>query len=1084
MPKRTDIKSILIIGSGPIVIGQACEFDYSGVQACKVLRREGYRVILVNSNPATIMTDPQFADATYIEPLTPEAVEQILIKEKPDAILPTVGGQTGLNLAMKLHELGILEKYNVQLIGATPTAIALAEDRELFKQAMLEIGLGVPLGETVTTVERAVEVANKIDYPVLIRPSFTLGGSGGGIAYDEAQLREISERGLRASPVTQVLIEQSVIGWKEYELEVMRDKADNFVVVCTIENLDAMGVHTGDSITVAPAMTLTDRELQRLREMAKLIIRTVGVETGGSNIQFSVDPKTGTPFVIEMNPRVSRSSALASKATGFPIAKIAALLAVGYTLDEIPNDITKLTPASFEPSLDYVVVKVPRWAFEKFPGVNPVLGPQMKSVGEVMAIGGTFAEAFQKAMRGLEIGATGFVGSNQVKVVGDDDISIPTPRRIFRVCDEIRAGASIESICQRTGYDPWFVEQFVEIVEVERELSKYALSTLPYDLLFTAKEYGFSDPQIAGLLSDKPTAMQVRQARKNAKVVPVYRKIDTCAAEFAADTPYFYSTYSRQPGSDEANVTDRPKAMIIGGGPNRIGQGIEFDYCCVHACFALRDMNIETIMINCNPETVSTDYDTADRLYFEPLTLEDVLNIYDREAGADFGPAVRHVPALVQFGGQTPLNLANGLEGAGVPIWGTSPDAIDLAEERGRFGDLLRSLGVEQPPSGMASTLADARAIAHRIGFPVLVRPSYVLGGRAMAIAYDDESFERFIAEATVVSAGAPVLIDKYLEDAFEVDVDAIGDGERMVIAGIMEHVEEAGVHSGDSAMVLPPYKISAYHLEIIRDTTVRIGLALNVKGLMNVQYAIKDDVVYVIEVNPRSSRTVPFIAKATGYPLARIAAMVAAGKTLVELGFTEEPKVDGFFVKEAVLPFDKFPGAAIMLSPEMRSTGEVMGHASNFGLAFAKAEMGANQRIPTKGGALLTVNDNDKNAIVKIARDLAQLGFALYATKGTADMLQTAGIDVTTVNKISDGSPHTADLLAQGKVQLVISTPLGPQAYADGQALRAAAIRYGVMLVTTLTGAAATVAGIRELQQRTLTVRSLQDHYGIAKGR
>ncbi|MFZ9858357.1 MAG: carbamoyl-phosphate synthase large subunit [Roseiflexaceae bacterium] len=1084
MPKRTDIKSILIIGSGPIVIGQACEFDYSGVQACKVLRREGYRVILVNSNPATIMTDPQFADATYIEPLTPEAVEQILIKEKPDAILPTVGGQTGLNLAMKLHELGILEKHNVQLIGATPTAIALAEDRELFKQAMLDIGLGVPLGETVTTVERAVEVANKINYPVLIRPSFTLGGSGGGIAYDEAQLREISERGLRASPVTQVLIEQSVIGWKEYELEVMRDKADNFVVVCTIENLDAMGVHTGDSITVAPAMTLTDRELQRLREMAKLIIRTVGVETGGSNIQFSVDPKTGTPFVIEMNPRVSRSSALASKATGFPIAKIAALLAVGYTLDEIPNDITKLTPASFEPSLDYVVVKVPRWAFEKFPGVNPVLGPQMKSVGEVMAIGGTFAEAFQKAMRGLEIGATGFVGSNQVKVVGDDDISIPTPRRIFRVCDEIRAGASIESICQRTGYDPWFVEQFVEIVEIERELSKYALSTLPYEVLFTAKEYGFSDPQIAGLLSDKPTAMQVRQARKNARVVPVYRKIDTCAAEFAADTPYFYSTYSRQPGSDEANVTERPKAMIIGGGPNRIGQGIEFDYCCVHACFALRDMNIETIMINCNPETVSTDYDTADRLYFEPLTLEDVLNIYDREAGADFGPAIRHVPALVQFGGQTPLNLANGLEDAGVPIWGTSPDAIDLAEERGRFGDLLRSLSVEQPPSGMASTLEDARTIAHRIGFPVLVRPSYVLGGRAMAIAYDDESFERFIAEATVVSSGAPVLIDKYLEDAFEVDVDAIGDGERMVIAGIMEHVEEAGVHSGDSAMVLPPYKISAYHLEIIRDTTIRIGLALNVKGLMNVQYAIKDDVVYVIEVNPRSSRTVPFIAKATGYPLARIASMVAAGKTLAELDFVEEPKVDGFFVKEAVLPFDKFPGAAIMLSPEMRSTGEVMGHASNFGLAFAKAEMGANQRIPTKGGALLTVNDNDKNAIVKIARDLIQLGFVLYATKGTADMLLTAGIDVTVVNKISDGSPHTADLLAQGMVQLVVSTPLGPQAYADGQALRAAAIRYGVMLVTTLTGAAATVAGIRELQQRTLTVRSLQDHYGIAKGR
>ena len=1083
MPKRTDIKSILIIGSGPIVIGQACEFDYSGVQACKVLRREGYRVILVNSNPATIMTDPQFADATYIEPLTPEAVEQILIKEKPDAILPTVGGQTGLNLAMKLHELGILDKYNVQLIGATPKAIALAEDRELFKQAMLQIGLGVPLGETVTTVERAVEVGTSIGYPVLIRPSFTLGGSGGGIAYDETQLREISERGLRASPVTQVLIEQSVIGWKEYELEVMRDRADNFVVVCTIENLDAMGVHTGDSITVAPAMTLTDRELQRLREMAKMVIRTVGVETGGSNIQFSVDPKTGTPFVIEMNPRVSRSSALASKATGFPIAKIAALLAVGYTLDEIPNDITKLTPASFEPSLDYVVVKVPRWAFEKFPGVNPVLGPQMKSVGEVMAIGGTFAEAFQKAMRGLEIGATGFVGSNQVKVVGDDDISIPTPRRIFRVCDEIRAGASLESICQRTGYDPWFVEQFQIIVAIENELRTHALATLPDELLFTAKEYGFSDPQMAGLLSDKPTAMQVRAHRKHRKIVPVYRKIDTCAAEFAAATPYFYSTYSRQSGSDEADVTNRAKAMIIGGGPNRIGQGIEFDYCCVHACFALRDMGIETIMINCNPETVSTDYDTADRLYFEPLTLEDVLNIYDREAGADAGPAVRSVPALVQFGGQTPLNLARGLELAGVPIWGTSPDAIDLAEERGRFGDLLRSLSIEQPPSGMASTLAEARAIVQRIGYPVLVRPSYVLGGRAMAIAYDDESFERFIAEATVVSAGAPVLIDKYLEDAFEVDVDAIGDGERMVVAGIMEHVEEAGVHSGDSAMVLPPYKISAYHIDAIRDITMRIGVALKVKGMMNVQYAIKDEIVYVIEVNPRSSRTVPFIAKATGYPLARLAAQVAAGKTLHELEFVEEPKVDGFFVKEAVLPFDKFPGAAIMLSPEMRSTGEVMGHASNFGLAFAKAEMGANQRIPTKGGALLTVNDNDKNAIIRIGRDLIQLGFMLYATKGTADMLSGAGLAVHVVNKIADGSPHTADLLAQGKVQLVISTPLGQQAYSDGQALRTAAIRYGVMLVTTLTGAAATVAGIRELQRRSLTVRSLQDHYGMAKG-
>ena len=1101
MPKRTDIQSILIIGSGPILIGQACEFDYSGVQACKVLRREGYRVILVNSNPATIMTDPQFADATYIEPLTPEIVEKIIERERPDAILPTVGGQTGLNLAMKLAELGILAKYGVQLLGAQPEAIALAEDRELFKQAMLRVGLGVPLGETVTTIDGALAVAERIGYPALVRPSFTLGGSGGGIAYDPAGLAEIAERGLRASPVTQVLIEQSVLGWKEFELEVMRDKNDNFVVVCSIENLDPMGVHTGDSITVAPAMTLTDRELQRLREMAKIVMRTVGVETGGSNVQFAVSPHDGTPLVIEMNPRVSRSSALASKATGFPIAKIAALLAVGYTLDEIPNDITRVTPASFEPSLDYVVVKIPRWAFEKFPGVDPTLGPQMKSVGEVMAIGSTFTEAFQKALRGLETGCLGFgmrgSGSfDPAPAVDQHLLRAATPERIFVAADALRSGMDADAVAAATGYDVWFVDQMLQIIETEHKLLGHTVGELPPDLLRLAKEHGFGDAQLARILgSDEHT---VRARRKALGVTPVYRRIDTCAAEFEASTPYFYSSYA---SADESDVTDKPKVMILGGGPNRIGQGLEFDYCCVHACMALTALGYETIMVNCNPETVSTDYDTSDRLYFEPLTLEDVLNIWERESGRDtvtarqgdkvnalYSDVTRSsaagVPVLVQFGGQTPLKLARGLEAAGVPIWGTTPDAIDLAEDRGRFAALLASLDIAQPESGMASEPAEARAIAAQIGYPVLVRPSYVLGGRAMAIAYDDESLTRYLAEAARVSEGQPVLIDRYLEDAFEVDVDAVGDGERVVIGGIMEHVEEAGVHSGDSAMVMPPYKVSAYHLSIIRDETIRIGMALGVKGLMNVQYAIKDDEVYVLEVNPRSSRTVPFVAKATGVPLATIAAQVAAGRTLVELGLTREPPLDGFFVKEAVLPFDKFPGAAVFLSPEMRSTGEVMGHASSFGHAFAKAEMGANQRIPVSGSVLLTVNDYDKGAISRIGRDLAAMGFTLYATAGTADWLQNLGLTVERVNKVSEGPPSTADLLATGKVQLVISTPLGSRAYADGQALRAAAIRYGVMLVTTLTGAAATVQAIRALRRKDLRVRSLQEHHAQARVR
>ncbi len=1094
MPRRTDIHTILIIGSGPIVIGQACEFDYSGVQACKVLRREGFRVVLVNSNPATIMTDPQMADATYIEPLTPEIVEKIIEREKPDALLPTVGGQTGLNLAMKLAESGVLDRYGVQLIGASPRAIALAEDRELFKRAMINAGLRVPLGETVSTVDQALDVAARIGYPVLVRPSFTLGGSGGGVAYNEAQLREIADRGLRASPVTQVLIEQSVLGWKEYELEVMRDRADNFVVVCSIENLDPMGVHTGDSITIAPAMTLTDREYQRLREMAKIIIRTVGVETGGSNIQFAVNPRDGTPLVIEMNPRVSRSSALASKATGFPIAKIAALLAVGYTLDEIPNDITRVTPASFEPSLDYVVVKIPRWAFEKFPGVDPTLGPQMKSVGEVMAIGATFNEALQKAIRGLEIGAVGFgafagrrLNTQEQREPSDDDLRIPTAQRIFHVADALRAGWDIERIAALTGYDPWFVAQMRAIIDLEAALARHSLDTLPADLLREAKEHGFSDAQIALTLQPAtrdaaphyPTEMDVRARRKALGILPVYHRIDTCAAEFEAYTPYLYSTYAT---ADESAVTDRPKVIILGGGPNRIGQGIEFDYCCVHASFALRDLGYETIMINCNPETVSTDYDTSDRLYFEPLTLEDVLNVWENESGRRGDDEGTPVPMLVQFGGQTPLNLAKGLAVAGVPIWGTSQDSIDLAEDRGRFTELLRQLDIMQPESGMAADLQAARKVAQRIGYPVLVRPSYVLGGRAMAIAYDDEGLAQYIQEATRISAGQPVLIDRYLEDAFELDVDAVGDGERVVIGGIMEHVEEAGVHSGDSAMVMPPYKVSAYHLAIIRDETIRIGEALRVKGLMNIQFAIKDDEVYVLEVNPRASRTVPFVAKACGVPLARIAAQAAAGKKLSELGFTQEPPLNGFFVKEAVLPFDKFPGAAVFLSPEMRSTGEVMGHASTFGHAFAKAEMGANQRIPTSGGALLTVNDYDKGAIGRIARDLVKLGFTIYATRGTASWLHKLGLPAIVVNKVSEGSPHTVDLIASGKVGLVISTPLGSRAYADGQALRSAAIRYGVMLVTTLTGAAATISAIKALRQKELRVRSLQDHYRMTR--
>jgi len=1068
MPKRTDISTILIIGSGPIVIGQACEFDYSGVQACKVLRSEGYRVVLVNSNPATIMTDPEFADATYIEPLTTEIVEKIIAYEHPDALLSTVGGQTALNLTTKLAEEGILERYGVQVIGASLAAIQIAEDREAFKTAMEGAGLSVPQSITVDDPAEAVRFAGEIGYPVLIRPSFTLGGSGSGIAPDKQGLLEAAARGIRESPTGQVLVEESVLGWKEYELEVMRDGADNFVVVCSIENLDPMGVHTGDSITIAPAMTLTDRELQRLRDMARIVMSVVGVETGGSNVQFAVHPDDGRVMVIEMNPRVSRSSALASKATGFPIAKIAALLAVGYRLDEIPNDITRETPASFEPALDYVVVKIPRWHFEKFPGADTTLGTQMKSVGEVMAIGRTFREALQKAVRSLEIGAYGLRPSPAVVPLQPTGLERPTASRLFQAARSLDCGLSVAEVASETGYDPWFVGQIASILDMSADIASYSLEDLPISRLLSAKRAGFSDPEIARLCSSQQEvkALDVRHKRLELGIATSYYRVDTCAAEFEAHTPYLYSTYE---GYSEALPTNRRKVMILGSGPNRIGQGIEFDYCCVHACLALKELGYETIMVNCNPETVSTDYDTADRLYFEPLTLEDVLNIADVETPDGI---------IVQLGGQTPLNLAQGLQDAGWPIWGTSPEAIDLAEDRGRFGQILHELDIPQPESGTACSLETARSVAGSIGYPLLLRPSYVLGGRAMAIIYSDEELEEYLAEALSVSSGHAVLLDQYIEDAFEIDVDAVADGERVIIGGIMQHIEEAGIHSGDSACVLPPYKISLYHLNIIQEYTQKLGLALGVRGLMNVQYAIKDDVVYVLEVNPRASRTVPFVSKATGIPLAKIAARVMAGQSLAEIGLTEPPQVRGFFVKESVLPFHKFLNVDARLGPEMRSTGEVMGHASTFGEAFAKAEMAAGQPLPKSGTALFSVNDFDKGAILKIARDLSRMGFSLMATNGTAALLKKVGLDVATINKVSQGSPHVVDAIESGKIDLIINTPLGPRSISDGMRIRCAATLHRVPLLTTLSAAASAVMGIRALQQGELSVQSLQAHH------
>ena len=1064
MPKRTDIESIMIIGSGPIVIGQACEFDYSGVQACKALKAQGYRVVLVNSNPATIMTDPQFSDATYIEPLTVEICEKIIAQEKPDALLPTVGGQTALNLAVQLQECGVLDRHGIELIGANLTSIKLAEDRQLFNDTMAEIGLRVPDSMVVSGVDAALDFAAEIGYPVLIRPSFTMGGAGGGVAYSDNELRQVAANGIRQSPVGEVLVDKSLLGWKEYELELMRDAKGNFVVVCSIENLDPMGVHTGDSITIAPAQTLTDKEIQRLRNMSRLIFDRVGITTGGANVQFAINPADGEVYVIEMNPRVSRSSALASKATGFPIAKIAALLAIGFTLDEIPNDITLKTPASFEPSLDYIVVKIPRWDFKKFAGADPVLGPQMKAVGEVMAIGRTFPEALQKGVRSLDIGMDGF-GSKMDDSLMPEVLSVPTAQRLFQVAAAIADGVSFDDIVAQTHFDPWFVQQMSDLIAIHSTVvdKGLRLGDLNAADLRKLKQFGFSDAYIAQLVGE--SAHVVRNYRKSVGVTANFYRVDTCAAEFEALTPYLYSTYE---GEDEAAPTDQRKVMILGGGPNRIGQGIEFDYCCVHACFALKDMGYETIMVNCNPETVSTDYDTADRLYFEPLTAEDVMNIVDRE---------RPEGVLVQFGGQTPLNIARELEQMGATIWGTSVDTIDLAEDRERFNTLMAQLSIAQPNGATILTRADAAAAAAEIGYPVLIRPSYVLGGRGMAIVFDEPQLLAWLDE-NVEWGGHPILIDQFLDDAYEVDVDALCDGERVTIGGIMQHIEEAGVHSGDSACVVPPYKISYFHLDIIRDHTRRIGVALGVKGLFNIQFAVKDDEVYVLEVNPRASRTVPFISKATGHPLARYAAQIAGGAKLEDLGFLEEPPVAGFFIKEAVFPFQKFPGVDTRLGPEMRSTGEVMGHASSFGHAFVKSQSSAGLPLPECGKVFVSVNDFDKPVVAKIARDLAKMDFQLIATDGTSRWLNRMGIDTCRVNKLSQGGPHIIDLMQSGEINLIINTPRGSQAHEDGIAIRSQAYARGIPIVTTMSAAAATVQGMKRMREKPLSVRSLQSHY------
>ncbi|MFH1046103.1 MAG: carbamoyl-phosphate synthase large subunit [Candidatus Omnitrophota bacterium] len=1066
MPKRTDIHKILIIGSGPIVIGQACEFDYSGTQACKALKEEGFEVVLLNSNPATIMTDPELADATYIEPVTPEVLKKIIQKERPDALLPTLGGQTGLNTAIKAAEEGILAQYQVKMIGADYEAIKKAEDRQYFKKAMQEIGLDIPQSEIAYNMPQAKEALKILSLPLIIRPSFTLGGTGGGIAYSEQEFEKIADLGLQSSMIKEILIEESVAGWKEFELEVMRDRKDNVVIVCSIENFDPMGVHTGDSITVAPAQTLTDKEYQRMRDAAIAIIRKIGVETGGSNIQFAVNPRTGRMVVIEMNPRVSRSSALASKATGFPIAKIAAKLAVGYTLDEIRNDITKETPACFEPSIDYCVVKIPRFTFEKFPEAKDVLGISMKSVGETMAIGRTFKEALQKGLRGLEIGHCGLDNKQNYKDVTRKKLiqrlKEPNASRIFYIKYALQKGMSIKEIYRLTGIDPWFIANIEEIVKFESKFPRN-LSRLSNELLFAAKQYGFSDMQIAQALASDETA--VRKLRKKKGITPTFKMVDTCAAEFTAYTPYYYSTYESE---DESRISKKAKIMILGGGPNRIGQGIEFDYCCCHASFALKELGFETIMVNSNPETVSTDYDTSDKLYFEPLTFEDVMNIVEKE---------KPDGVIVQFGGQTPLNLAQRLKAAGAPILGTSVESIDRAEDRDKFAKLVEKLKLNQAANGSAVSAKAARKIANSIGYPVLVRPSYVLGGRAMRIVYDDASLDKFMLEAKTVAEGRPILIDKFLEGAVEVDVDAVSDGETTIIGGIMEHIEEAGIHSGDSACVLPPHTLSDKIIDTIRHETYAIAAELRVKGLINIQFAVKNDTVFVLEVNPRASRTVPFVSKATGIALAKVAAKVMTGKKLAELGMKEAFNTKHFSVKESVLPFSRFSGVDIILGPEMKSTGEVMGISSSFGIAFYKAQEAAGTALPKSGKVFISVKNDDKRGIIFIAKKLFDLGFEIIATKGTAKVLHSNGIAAHAVAKIGEGSNEILEYIRKKEIALIINTPSGAAGLSDSKPIRSAAVTHGVSCITTLQGAQAAVNGIEAILKKDFSVTPLQ-HY------
>ena len=1061
MAKRTDIKSILIIGAGPIVIGQACEFDYSGAQACKALREEGYRVILVNSNPATIMTDPEMADATYIEPITWQVVEKIIVKEKPDALLPTMGGQTALNCALDLDKHGVLKKYNVELIGASKEAIDKAEDRLKFKDAMTKIGLGSAKSAIAHSMEEALQVQPSIGYPAIIRPSFTMGGSGGGIAYNREEFMTICERGLDASPTKELLIEESMLGWKEYEMEVVRDKADNCIIICSIENLDPMGVHTGDSITVAPAQTLTDKEYQIMRNASLAVLREIGVDTGGSNVQFAINPDDGRMIVIEMNPRVSRSSALASKATGFPIAKVAAKLAVGYTLDELRNEITGgATPASFEPSIDYVVTKIPRFAFEKFPQADSRLTTQMKSVGEVMAIGRTFQESFQKALRGLEVGVDGLdpITTDTDRIT--KEMGEPGPERIWYVGDAFRCGMTIEQVFKISKIDPWFLAQIKDIIERENALIGKHIADLNKDALFQLKRRGFSDRRLAALLETDQHA--VRGYRQALGVRPVYKRVDTCAAEFATNTAYMYSSYEEE---CESKPTANKKIMVLGGGPNRIGQGIEFDYCCVHAAFALRDDGYETIMVNCNPETVSTDYDTSDRLYFEPVTLEDVLEIVHIE---------KPVGVIVQYGGQTPLKLARALEKAGVPIIGTTPDAIDRAEDRERFQKMLHELGLKQPPNRTARTPEAALIAATEIGYPLVVRPSYVLGGRAMEIVHEQSQLERYMREAVKVSNDSPVLLDRFLNDALEIDVDAICDGSEVLIGGIMQHVEQAGVHSGDSACSLPPYSLSKELQDVLREQTVQMALALGVKGLMNVQFAIQGETVYVLEVNPRASRTVPFVSKACGLQLAKIAARCMAGQSLKSQGVTKEVIPPYYSVKEAVFPFIKFPGVDTILGPEMKSTGEVMGVGATFAEAFVKSQLGASAILPKGGRAFISVRNEDHQKVVPIAKDLAKLGFTLVATKGTAKALTAHGLTVKSVNKVAEGRPHVVDMIKNNEISFIVNVTEDKKAVADSYEIRRSALQNKVTYYTTLAGAQAACMGMGHGQE--INVESIQD--------